>query len=164
MKKAIFCISILAILCSQNGKASDHKSAAKLTEEVIRKHLSCALPLISSFITESGFATEVKLSYGPLEFVRTDIGDPSGNLIIKKNGKELCTVELGIASEIYFSGLKSLLLIEGSSGSNDWYSLYSLKNDTCSHVGDTFDKKSYDLVKKLLIAKNGQSVCEKVRR
>jgi hypothetical protein len=120
--------------------------------------------LISSFITESGFATEVRLSYGPFEFVRTDIGDPSGNLIIKKNGKELCTIALSIAPEIYFSGINNLLVLEGSSGSNDWYSLYSLKNDTCSHVGDTFDKKSYDLVKKLLIAKNGQIACEKVRR
>jgi hypothetical protein len=164
MKKAIFCIGILATLFSQNGKASDHKSAVKLTDEAIRKHLSCAPPLISSFITESGFATEVRLSYGPFEFVRTDIGDPSGNLIIKKNGKELCTIALSIAPEIYFSGINNLLVLEGSSGSNDWYSLYSLKNDTCSHVGDTFDKKSYDLVKKLLIAKNGQIACEKVRR
>jgi hypothetical protein len=154
----------LALLLSQSSEASDHKSAVKLTDEAIQNHLSCAPPLISSFITESGYAKEVRINYGPLEFTRTDVGDPSGNLIIKKNARELCKITLTVAPEIYFSGLNGLLVLEGSSGSNDWYSLYSLKNDTCSHLGDTFGKKGYDLVKKLLIAKNGQRVCERAGR
>ncbi len=151
----------LMLIFFQTVYADTHKPVITLTDDVVAKYLTCAPPLISTYISEQGFATEAKLNYGSFELIRTDIGESDGKLIVKKRGKIVCDINIAMAPDIYFSGTKNLLVIARASGSNDWYSLYNLKNENCLLLGDTSkDKRSYKMVSKLLNPKNGQTICK----
>jgi hypothetical protein len=66
--------------------------------------------------------------------VRTDIGDPDGNLIVSLKDKIVCEIELNLMPDIYYNSKDKLLLIYGYGGSDHYIELFSLGNE-CKYIG-----------------------------
>ncbi len=108
----------------------------------IQQKLSCYPTLISHWNQEKGFVSEVKVESGDISLVRTDIGDPDGNLFVSIKGESVCEIELSLMPDIYYNSKDRLLLIYGYSGSNHFIELFNIV-DECKYLGwASLDSKS----------------------
>lgn len=121
--------------------------------------ITCAAPLISHWVQESGYATEVRIQYGAFEFRRTDVGEPDGKLQVLRDQKQICDLKLSLSPDIHFSGRDQIMLIANHSGSNAWWKAYSLKDSDCKLVGETQTLAQFNTVKELLSESNGARTC-----
>ena len=129
----------------------------------IKKELSCYPSLISHWNREEGFATEIKISVGNFEFLRTDVGKPDGILHIFNAGKEVCEIELSLMPDMYFNSKDRLLIISGHTGSNNFIEVFSLKEE-CRYLGySTIDSKDdlEDISKNWYQQPDGNGKCKK---
>ena len=100
----------------------------------VKTKLSCYPNLISHWNREEGFSNKLEVKYGDLRLVRTDIGDPDGNLFVYLKDKFICEIELNLMPDIYYNSKDKLLLIYGYGGSNHYIELFSLGHE-CKYIG-----------------------------
>lgn len=107
---------------------------SKISFQYIKDRLPCYPNLISHWNNEKGFADKMEVTYGEIELVRTDIGEPDGYLYVSLHGKKICEIELSLMPDIYYQSKNKLLLIYGYSGSNHFIELFRLE-DGCDYIG-----------------------------
>lgn len=113
------------------------EKALKLAD--VKKIISCSPPLMSHWIEEKGFAKEFAVKYGHFEFVRFDVGDPDGKLVVKENGQPICELNLSLNPDIYFSTNSRLMIFSAYSGSSSWFEIYKFTQGKCQLMGKTIE-------------------------
>lgn len=134
------CLFFLLLLISSGAVEGsknfslERKQNSEIPFTEIKKYISCYPTLISHWSNEQGFANKLEIKYGNLGLIRTDVGEPDGNLIVSLKGKEICKIELSLMPNIYYNSKDKILLIYGYSGSNSFIELFSLNNE-CKYIG-----------------------------
>jgi hypothetical protein len=148
---------------SLKGMGSDQvqsfENAINLDLNATRNILTCAPPLVSHWIQEQNFAKQFSVSYGDYEFIRTDVGEPDGKLLVKTNGNDVCEINLSLNPDIYFSAKLEVMVVSAYSGSSNWFEIYRFHNQKCELVGWTEENSKE--VKELLSENDGRRTCKK---
>ncbi|MGB0453521.1 MAG: hypothetical protein ACPGJV_07380 [Bacteriovoracaceae bacterium] len=137
MKVLYFYILLSIISCST--KTQVYHPLKRLEQKVsfvdLKKKLSCDPPLISQWVQEKSEINRILIQYGSVLLTRSDVGSPDGKLEIHFKDT-LCTIELSLMPEIYFSLKDKILLIKGHSGSASSIEAFDLSN-SCEYLGQS---------------------------
>ncbi len=124
------------------------KNNTVLSTEEIRKIISCKpltlsesgpLPTVSEMPRKIGH--ELTITFGPYKFVRSDVGDPDGELKIYNKSKLICDVETSILTGIKLVPKSNLILLKWSSGSSNTWEIFQTEGK-CKSLGVIPDKHS----------------------
>lgn len=136
MKHAVF---FLFLPCIAFAKPIPfQKNHTPLKVDAALKDLECQPVTIS----ESGpisdpskkIGKELSIALGEYKFVRTDIGDPDGNLKVYRNKKLICDLETSLLSGIKIVPSTGMLLTKWSSGSGNNWEIFRTGN-SCASLG-----------------------------
>lgn len=153
MKKYAFVI--LASFLGQISFASS--TVAELSKQDVKSLLTCAPSLVSKQSNTADSLGKVRTEHGNMVFERTDVNEPDGVLTVSRLGldtKNICSLDLSLNDTIHYSSVLKMMIISGTSGSNQWYDVYSLDNDSCVQIGVTASEEATQGVTEILTGKN----------